>query len=216
MIPAVSCPGLRSSALLGNLAGYQRNQGEAASMISDTMRQAIRRRVAGPGDQRRQAPDRRIRRHRYAQLCSAELATGCPMDAARKQPRVNHLQWVTESAPDVSQGVGTPAPRPSAAARYERTRRAEKLLNDLWPRRSPVVAVLRGDLESTRAGTPMRRVWPIRTHCSKGSRTKDCCVAKLVDVGASSPAPEDSMMRRLSLLFVALLLGGCGTLRRPD
>ena len=129
------------------------------------MRQAIR---AGQQDQAINDGKRLIGEsgHRVCQLRSA--GTGQAVHGrGEKAAARNHLQWVTESAPDVSLKELARLRLGRLLLDMNELDALKKLLSP-WPRRSPVSSRSCAETSSTRAGTPMRRVWHTRTHCSKG------------------------------------------------
>lgn len=79
--------------------GHQRNQGEHASMVFDTMRQAVR---TGQDDRAVEEGKRLIGEFggsSYASFAALELAR-LAYDKGEKAVARNHLRWVVDAAPD--------------------------------------------------------------------------------------------------------------------
>jgi len=166
--------------------GYQRNQGEAASMIFDTMRQAIR---AGQQDQAINDGKRLIGGFggtAYASFAALELAR-LSYGRGEKAAARNHLQWVTESAPDVSLKELARLRLGRLLLDMNELDALKKLLNE------PVAqafagefAVLRGDLEHARGDADAARL-AYQDALLKGVEDEGLLRMKLVDVGGQVP-----------------------------
>jgi predicted negative regulator of RcsB-dependent stress response len=176
-------------AIIGGWQGwqsYQTSQGETASIVFDTMRQAVR-----SGEQAKAIEEgkRLIGEYgntAYASFAALELAR-LAYERSEKAAAREHLQWVTESSPD---------PAISELARL----RLGRLLLDMGeqdalatllqaqplPAFAGEFAVLRGDLERARGDQAAARE-AYREALTAGVQDEPLLRMKLVDVGGEPP-----------------------------
>ncbi len=166
--------------------GYQQNQGEAASMIFDTMRQAIRN---GQQDQAINDGKRLIGEYSgtaYASFAALELARQS-YGRGEKAAARNHLQWVTESAPDVSLKELARLRLGRLLLDMNELDALKKLLAEpVDPAFAGEFAVLRGDLAHTRGDADAARQ-AYQDALLKGVEDERVLRMKLVDVGGQVP-----------------------------
>lgn len=166
--------------------GYQTNQGETASMIFDAMRQTVR---TGEPTEAIEQGKRLIGEYggtAYASFAALELAR-LAYERSEKAAAREHLQWVTESAPD---------PAIAELARL----RLGRLLLDMGehealqgllqaaplPAFAGDFAVLRGDLARA-GGDEAAAGEAYREALTAGVQNEALLRMKLVDVGGEPP-----------------------------
>ena len=167
--------------------GYQRNQGEAASAYFDAMRQAVR-----SGQQAKAIEDgkRLIGEYggtAYASFAALELARQAFLGGEKAAAR-EHLQWVTESAPD-------PAIREVARLRLARllldindVSSLQALLGEpALPAFVGEFAVVRGDLARQQGDHEAARL-AYQEALANGVGDQELLRMKLVDVGGQPSA----------------------------
>ena len=167
--------------------GYQRNQGEAASAYFDAMRQAAR-----SGQQAKAIEDgkRLVGEYggtTYASFAALELARLSYLGGEKAAAR-EHLQWVTESAPD-------PAIREVARLRLAQllldindVSALQALLNEpALPAFAGEFAVLRGDLARQQGDHEAARQ-AYQEALANGVGDQELLRMKLVDVGGQPSA----------------------------
>jgi predicted negative regulator of RcsB-dependent stress response len=166
--------------------GYERSQGEAASAYFDGMRQAVQ---TGQIDKAIEDGKRLIGEFggtAYASFAALELAR-LSYQGGEKAAARNHLQWVSDSAPDAS------------IRELARLRLGQLLLdmNELdalqtllgatpMPAFAGEFAVLRGDFERVRGNDEAARE-AYREALAKGVDDENLLRMKLVDVGGQTP-----------------------------
>lgn len=177
-------------AIIGGWQGwqvYQRNQGEAASITFDTMRQAVR---SGQTDRAMEEGKRLLGDYggtAYASFATLELAR-LAYDRGEKAAARDHLRWVVEDAPD-------PAVREVARLRLGRLLLDMNELDALQALLDePSLAAfagefaeLRGDLAQARGNLPDARAAYLDA-LAKGVADDTLLRMKLVDVGGDPSA----------------------------
>jgi predicted negative regulator of RcsB-dependent stress response len=166
--------------------GHQRNQGEVASAYFDAMRQAVR---TGQNDKAIADGKRLIGEYggtAYASFAALELAR-LSYQGGEKAAARNHLQWVSDSAPD-------PSIRELARLRLGQLLLDMDELDALQALLgTPAAAafggefaVLRGDFERARGNDEAARE-AYREALVKGVEDESLLRMKLVDIGGQVP-----------------------------
>lgn len=167
--------------------GYQQNQGEAASLYFDAMRQAVHE---GQADKALEAGQRLLGEYdntAYASLAALEMAK-LAYQRSEKSVARRHLQWVAESASD-------PALRELAKLRLgallldiNELDALDALLQDSHlPAFAGEFSALRGDLEAARGNRDAAQQ-AYQDALAKGVDDEALLRMKLVDIGASPSA----------------------------
>jgi predicted negative regulator of RcsB-dependent stress response len=167
--------------------GYQRNQGENASLVFDSMRQAV---AMKNFDKALEDGKRLIGEYggsAYASLAALELAK-LAYQRGEKSVARNHLEWVTESAPD-------PALREVARLRLgsllldmqEWSALEALLAQPADPAFVGEFAVLRGDMAAARGDAEAART-AYEEALSNGVANTELLRMKMVDVGGQPAA----------------------------
>lgn len=167
--------------------GHRQNQGEAASLLFDAMRQAVR---AGQPDKAMEDGRRLIGEYAntaYASFAALEMAR-LSYQRGEKAAARNHLSWVADSAPD-------PALRELARLRLGRLLLDMQELDALAAQldASPLkafageFAVLRGDLERARGDAAAARA-AYESALVAGVEDEALLRMKLVEVGGQPSA----------------------------
>ena len=177
-------------AIIGGWQGWQvrqRNQGEAASVAFDAMRQAV-----GTGQYDKAIEDGKrligdFGNTAYASFAAMELAK-LSYEKGEKAAARNHLQWVSESAADPSLRELARLRLGAVLLDMQDTAALQKLLAaEPLPAFAGEFAALRGDLER-KLGNEAAARDAYREALEKGVEDPGLLRMKLVDVGGQAPA----------------------------